>query len=440
MSEYATWHIVLQVIAGLMYAKQSNIVHRDIKPQNLFLLNCPPGFNLPPGIPFLKIADFGLAASIDRSNDTQLTPDGKVLGTPLYMAPEQASDSQVDHRADIYAIGATAYHMLSGNPMYQGESLMNLLIKKQTLAPSQLDLKQHNVSAASAKLIADMMQIDPMARPSDYAVIANRIKTILATQIAPGENQDAINNATVETIELDALPASEAETLMSGDGLEPSTSTPSRRSKWLWLIPIAGLILVSLGLLFFRPTTLSVSVTPMEYTTQAVPLYQPPGVAGWTSAGGSFNPELDGEKADVLELSGTARRQLPTYTYFAFRCGVNLLESDDVIFRFFDERENLALEAAVTAKLIVVTAGSVEQQSYAVKKDPWRDVTPDEPRYLEVMVATEPSRWEVWFDGESIAEIPPPDVGTIKTLEIESDEAVHLESVLFSERRIKQTR
>ena len=99
-----TISIARQVALALAYAHRRNIVHRDVKPANIFLAD----------EEMIKLGDFGIAAHTELHEFTQT---GMVIGTPLYMAPEQASDSRdVDPRADLYALGLTLYHMLTGRP------------------------------------------------------------------------------------------------------------------------------------------------------------------------------------------------------------------------------------------------------------------------------------------------------------------------------------
>jgi serine/threonine-protein kinase len=97
-----------QVSTALDFAHQKGIIHRDIKPANIILT--------PPGQ--VKITDFGIA----RIEDTQQTIDGMVLGTPLYMSPEQARGQPVDGRSDLYSLGVILYELTSGERPFKGES------------------------------------------------------------------------------------------------------------------------------------------------------------------------------------------------------------------------------------------------------------------------------------------------------------------------------
>ena len=108
--------VMAAMAEALGFAEAHKVVHRDIKPDNIMLTSG--------GL--VKLADLGLALQADSAEAVAGSKDeqgrGKVMGTPLYMAPEQARAHPIDHRADQYALGATLFHMLTGRPPYQGES------------------------------------------------------------------------------------------------------------------------------------------------------------------------------------------------------------------------------------------------------------------------------------------------------------------------------
>ncbi|MGH3016661.1 MAG: serine/threonine-protein kinase, partial [Gaiellaceae bacterium] len=109
----------VQACAGLEHAHGSGLVHRDVKPQNLLLR--------PDGL--LKIADFGIARAVEGS--TQLTAVGTVLGTAVYLAPEQAAGEQVTTAADIYSLGAVLYQLIAGRPPFAFQSIPELILKQR---------------------------------------------------------------------------------------------------------------------------------------------------------------------------------------------------------------------------------------------------------------------------------------------------------------------
>ena len=128
LDEWTVWGIVHQAAAGLAHAACQGIVHRDIKPANLLLVEPPTGFPLPLGLPMVKIADFGLArltASTDER--TRLTLENTAIGTLNYMSPEQLSGEPVDLRTDLFALGASAFQMLTGEPPQSGKTATQII-------------------------------------------------------------------------------------------------------------------------------------------------------------------------------------------------------------------------------------------------------------------------------------------------------------------------
>ena len=119
-----------QALLGLASAHSRGIIHRDLKPQNLMMSE--------DGI--IKVADFGLARAIEAHSS--LTASGTVLGTPLYMSPEQAHSKEVDRRTDIYGLGATFYHMICGRPPFEGDTPISVMFKhvgEPLTSPKEID-------------------------------------------------------------------------------------------------------------------------------------------------------------------------------------------------------------------------------------------------------------------------------------------------------------
>jgi eukaryotic-like serine/threonine-protein kinase len=114
--------IVLQLCDALQAAHDAGIIHRDVKPANFYRL---PVGDEPD---FIKVLDFGIAR-LANPNDSIVTQTGVVMGTPDYMAPEQAQGRHVDHRADIYSLGATAWALLVGKPPFSGKNEYDVIYK-----------------------------------------------------------------------------------------------------------------------------------------------------------------------------------------------------------------------------------------------------------------------------------------------------------------------
>ncbi len=148
-----------QVALGLQHAFEKNMVHRDIKPQNVILAK--------EGKKHLvKVLDFGLAKVARESGEQfDLTGQGQMLGTPDYVAPEQTLDAtNADIRADIYSLGCTLYYLLAGHAPFKGKSLYEILQAHQMMDARPLNLERPEVPAEVAAIVGKMMAKDPAQR------------------------------------------------------------------------------------------------------------------------------------------------------------------------------------------------------------------------------------------------------------------------------------
>ncbi len=180
LDEATTLAIVRQVASGLAHAAQHDIVHRDIKPANLLVLDPPEGFSLPPGVPMVKITDFGLAfLANDQAAQTRLTAANDAVGSPHYMSPEQISGHDIDHRADIYSLGATMYHMLAGRPLFDGKTVSQIIAQKLSGEIPSLRPGPNPISEQTAQLVDEMLELNPDARLDDYGRLTDRIDAAL---------------------------------------------------------------------------------------------------------------------------------------------------------------------------------------------------------------------------------------------------------------------
>lgn len=120
LTPHQYWPIFAQVVEGLSFAHSMNVVHRDVKPDNIFLLNDGR----------VKITDFGIARSADDFEQTNLTKTGVMMGTLAYVSPEQLQDAKnVDHRADIFSLGVVSYESLSGVVPFTGDGIAQTIVK-----------------------------------------------------------------------------------------------------------------------------------------------------------------------------------------------------------------------------------------------------------------------------------------------------------------------
>ncbi|MEZ6062603.1 MAG: serine/threonine-protein kinase [Planctomycetaceae bacterium] len=154
-------HIAIVTAEALQHAHDLTMVHRDIKPDNILLTS--------KGV--VKVADFGLAKVLDE--DVSMTQSGTGLGTPLYMAPEQARSAKtVDHRSDIYALGATLYHLLTGKLPYGGGTTLELIIAKETGKYTPAKQLRPEIPEKLDLIIDKMMMKEPAHRYKSCAEVS----------------------------------------------------------------------------------------------------------------------------------------------------------------------------------------------------------------------------------------------------------------------------
>src|SRR5919199_5069778 len=155
--------IMRQVVAGVEAAHDEGILHRDLKPANIFLMQQKRKTGGEDG--FVKVGDFGLAKIVnaDRSDVTSASGPASrgIIGTPEYMAPEQMQPGvQLDARADVYALGTIAYHMLGGRPPFTG-NITQLIAQKLTQAPPPLSTLRSDISEDLEAAIMKALEKDP---------------------------------------------------------------------------------------------------------------------------------------------------------------------------------------------------------------------------------------------------------------------------------------
>ncbi len=175
LEEERAVHIAIQICDGVAAAHRAGVIHRDLKPENVFLV-------FKEGEPdFVKILDFGIAktASLEKVRGGGLTQPGFAMGTPEYMAPEQAAGLPVDERADVYAIGGVLYAMLAGRPPHQGANVMDVLKKKVTLPVEPLSKYRPGVSKQLERVVMWALEKEPEDRPASAEILAYELRKFL---------------------------------------------------------------------------------------------------------------------------------------------------------------------------------------------------------------------------------------------------------------------
>ena len=228
-----TAKILRDVVDALAYAHQHGVVHRDVKPDNVLLSGR-----------HALVTDFGVAKAVSEATGRQqLTTAGVALGTPAYMAPEQAvADPHVDYRADLYAVGVMAYEMLTGHPPFVGNTAQAVLAAHVTEPAKPITTIRQAVPAVLAQIVMQCLEKRPADRPTGADVL---------------------------------LPHFEALGTPSG-GITPTATAPvaaisAKRGIPKWAMPAAGALLVAgLGFLGLRlikgsgGSAQSIAVLPFE--------------------------------------------------------------------------------------------------------------------------------------------------------------------------------
>ena len=146
-------HLLKQVAGALQAAADAGIVHRDIKPENILLTK--------KGL--AKVVDFGLA-QLTQGGDLRLTQAGMTMGTPLYMSPEQVQGHKVDHRSDLYSLGVTFFHLLSGRPPFRGETAFAVAYHQVHTQPPSLSELRRDLPTSICRVVQRMMAKQPDER------------------------------------------------------------------------------------------------------------------------------------------------------------------------------------------------------------------------------------------------------------------------------------
>jgi eukaryotic-like serine/threonine-protein kinase len=173
-----------EVAEGLAAAHAAGLIHRDIKPDNIFLEEA---------VGRVKLLDFGLARAVQ--GDAQLTEQGFIVGTPAYMAPEQAAGRVIDGRADLYSLGAVLYRLCTGQVPFPGTDVMATLSALATREPVPIREVNPAVPVVLAELIHALLAKDPHSRPSSAQEVVDRFldieRQLTASAAAPAPHSTA---------------------------------------------------------------------------------------------------------------------------------------------------------------------------------------------------------------------------------------------------------
>ena len=438
--ELTTWHIMRQTVSALAYAAEQDVTHRDIKPGNLLATQAPIGFSLPANVPFIKVSDFGLACFSETRHEDGITLENSGLGTPSYVAPEQLMGSDADVRADIYSLGATAYHLLTGAAPYAGLSAMEVAkkkLKENETWPLGLEI---GFSKTTFQLVTRMSQTSPSDRFSSHQELLSEIdsaienltnlfdhqtKKIDLATISPSVDLDScevtaskIHDAIQDTMtsgnfdsDFEIAEGTSAKT--GGDDARIENHRDYRIRSW----GITGvLLLLGLGLIFLFNPTNSSSSHPLERELQpdyATTVRSFNGLeldpSRYKLKGGAWAVEEDSEGGKVLAGENCKVKfpclnisRLP-FDFFRFSIGVKISPQIDLFIRVASEvADEHVLTIQVTGKGVQVVDEIHQHQG---ETRAWK-IRPEESRgYSKFEIERQPQGWLVFLDSELIGEI-----------------------------------
>jgi serine/threonine protein kinase len=175
MDEIKLLKIAIDVAEGLKAANDVGLVHGDIKPENILIDNAGTA----------KIVDFGLAQFVNAQKDR-----GEIWGTPYYISPERARGNKADHRSDIYSLGATMFHALTGRAPFDGETAVDVVLARLKHPPPEIKTLRPELGDETVVLVNRMMAADPFLRhPNSLSLKSDMSAALSAAKAARKKTQ-----------------------------------------------------------------------------------------------------------------------------------------------------------------------------------------------------------------------------------------------------------
>jgi len=163
--------ITTDVATAIDYAHAQGVLHRDIKPENILLET-----------DRTLVCDFGVARAIEKAGGEFTSSSGLVVGTPVYMSPEQAVGDAVDRQSDVYALGCVVYEMLAGEPPFAGPTAQAVLARKLSELPRSLRSVRPEVPATAERAILQTLNKNPAHRPTRAGLFVDLLTSAAGQQ------------------------------------------------------------------------------------------------------------------------------------------------------------------------------------------------------------------------------------------------------------------
>ncbi|HEV7593549.1 MAG TPA: serine/threonine-protein kinase [Gemmatimonadaceae bacterium] len=217
--------ILREVADALAYAHHRNVIHRDIKPDNI-IIDEETGRAM--------VTDFGIARALTDSGDSRLTATGMAIGTPAYMSPEQsAGDQAIDGRSDLYSLGVVGYQMLCGQPPFVASNTPSMLVKHLSEKPIPVDERWPDLPPDLARAVMMCLEKDPADRFPSAAAFAVALDGGGMPTLATRASSTVSPETRAQTREREVIePLRDRYTPAAPTSYTPSAPTPEEMSKW----------------------------------------------------------------------------------------------------------------------------------------------------------------------------------------------------------------
>jgi eukaryotic-like serine/threonine-protein kinase len=279
--------LVIQACRGMQEAHAAGVLHRDLKPQNLFVCRRSDGSDL------LKIVDFGVAKLLLGDPTSQVTRTGSMVGTPSYMSPEQArGETNIDTKADVHALGVILYELLCGHTPHRGDSFNAVIHQIATQPPMPLRCEGREFPPELEAVVQRALASDPAARQASAEQLASELLPFARREVWPDRAEGRSRLSLAEDATLPAELANFAENARSfpGSPLETSVDAAMPARRRAQLVSMASLLAMALLLGILWLTTRSSPAvgptheaaaprhgdSPVNARTPSVPSLTPP--------------------------------------------------------------------------------------------------------------------------------------------------------------------
>ena len=399
--------VMRQVAAALVKAADQGIIHRDIKPENIMLGSSGE----------VKVADFGLARVNRVADHTDLTQVGMTLGTPLYMSPEQVEGKPLDPRSDLYSLGVTCYHVLSGSTPFVGETALNVALQHLRTRAEPLENLRPDLPPALGRVVHKMLAKKPADR---YQSARELLKELHRLQVEFLEDDWPEELPGLETAGLDFNDTPLSETTQQLSALMKTASDRKPGWRWwlLWGAGLGGMFLVGAAAAYFTTSERSLLAEAQEESA-SVPRQE--------TAAGQFMYAANLENTEEAWLA--VERHFPDDARWVVQSKQQLAryylihDDYDKAMKIFDECANLAgpdetLRAFGLAGQFAVLSRNENFREAALKLNELRPIMRglDSSPYMKQLFRKtlqntwvrgnrEPSQeWQEWLDQQFAAE------------------------------------